>query len=376
MRSWSVGMAVSDKPPYFYESVRAKFTAQSLLIHHPEVAEVVIVDNDPHPDSPLKDLAAKNGQIRLVDMPEPKGTAAPRNRVFREARFDYVACIDPHVLLYPEFFEALDDFYSFKGRDCPDLVQGPMMNEAIDSIHATHMNDQWRCQMWGTWGMAWVVPGRPDMFSCITPDGRELVYVSMFPKGGQRPLSHSEILNLGLPLDLGWAGHETKLVSLGFYVPRLTPFPIPGHGMGFFACRKDSWLPFHAGCRGFGGEEMTTHCRFRRAGRTCWCVPGAEWWHDLWRPNRGAVPYRLTAYDKMRNYCLEFAALQMDPAPIRAHFRPPEHEWRQAMEGAEWPAGAAPPPDSAVAAPKTGGGPPGRGFVFKNGEWVYSGGAT
>lgn len=337
---WTLGMAITDKPPEWVESIRASFTAQSALIHHPLVREVLIVDNAPSKNNPLIDLAQKSdGRIRYIEHAIPVGTAAPRNRVFQEARQRRVAVIDPHVLMYPGFFESLNEMYDGLGKDCPDLLHGPMMTEALGVVYGHHMNDQWRCEMWGTWGRAWQAPDG-FLFSCIKiGNTQQLEYVLLGQPGGQRSLEKSEIADHRLPF-LAWDGHEALLTERGFKEPS-EPFLIPDHGMGFFACLKDKWLPFHKDCEGFGGEEMTTGYRFRRAGRSVWCVPGARWWHHFYRANNGAVPYTLTKWHKMRNYVLEFQAMSMDPTPIHDHFVKgglcPEGEWKKLMDGMRWP---------------------------------------
>lgn len=326
-KRWSLGFAyydhtIQDCHP---ESSRAIFTAMSAAAHHPLVAEVVIVNNNPLPNSPLPGFARKMGNCRYVEFPEPQGTSAPRNQVFREATYPRVACIDSHVLLLPGFFEALNAFYGRHGWDCPDLLHGPMMEEDLKTVHGTHMNDQWRDAMWGTWGWAWQHP-TGFMFSTSEDSGR-VKYLSLDPAGEQAPLSAEDY---GLP-SLTWEGHEVKLEKRGCVPCQQAPFVIPGHGMGFFACRKDSWLelPFSDRCRGFGGEEMTTHRRFRLAGRRAWCVPGARWWHHYGRAGQSTfqgpghhapAPYPMTLRDRVRNYAIEFLRNGDDLAPVARHF--------------------------------------------------------
>jgi hypothetical protein len=380
---WTVGMAVYEDPKCPIEGVRAMLTVMNLLTYHPRVGEVVVVDNNPPTgeerdpkvlllNNPLAAFLMKTRRTRYIPMPSPRGTAPPRNRVFTEARFDRVACVDPHVILYPEFFDSLDHFYADHGEDSKDLLHGPLMTE-FDEVLATHMNDQWRAEMWGTWGRAWVKgdprhrwsgdnscarcgiglayqkrmhevcpnAGEYLLFSVLTRDDRTLEYVSLDPDGEQKTLlNHTDY---GLP-DLPWPGHEVKLEALGCRPYLDAPFPIPGHGMGFFACRKDAWLPFHEDCRGFGGEEMTTGVRFRQAGRRCWCVPGARWWHHFHRP--AGVPYRLITWDKVHNYVAEFRRLGLSLDSIYEEFvrgRPRERDWEAALAGFHWP-----PPNPAV----------------------------
>jgi hypothetical protein len=347
VQQWSVGMAVFDRPAadgVFPESLRAWYTTMSLRTHHPEVGEVIVVDNNPNPKSPLPALFAKlGGWARYVPMPSPQGTAPPRNRVFEEAKFNFVACLDAHELIHNGSFAALNEFYARRGPECQDLAHGLMMNED-GTVHASHMNDQWRAEMWGTWGVAWVAPKNGLQFSVLTRDNQTAQYVTLNcgPVVEQHPLSTAEIQAAGLPFNLPWPGHEQKLYAAGCAHPQ-EPFTAPGHGMGFFACRKDAWLPFHPQARGFGGEEMTTGYRFRQAGRLVWVVPGCRWWHDYHKP-AGTPPYPLTLWDKVRNYVLEFKRLGLDLGPVRQEFpagRLPESDWQQIIAGADWPAGGA-----------------------------------
>lgn len=343
---WTVGMPVFDKETedgVQPEAIRAIFTAMSILTHHPLVDEVIIVDNNPLEDSAIKDFVKSTNKVRYVPMPEPQGTMPPKNRVFTEARNDYVACIDSHILLYSGFFEALNRMYDSLGVDCSDLFQGPIMTER-GTIYGTHFNNQWRGQMWGTWGTAWQTQNG-ELFSLITEDNQLMTYMNMPTDGSmQRPLYTQEIIEYGLPFNLPFPGHEAVLIGQGCTQPT-EPFQIPGQGMGFFACRKEAWLPFHADCRGFGGEEMTTHVRFRQAGRRCWCVPGAKWWHHFQRPHnnkKGAsgAPYRITVWDKVRNYVLEFKRLGLDLNLIRNHFDwqvMEESEFQDIIAGKNWP---------------------------------------
>src|SRR5207253_1344228 len=167
---FTVGMAVYDRKVTECaspESQQVVFTVMSLLVHHmPFVNEVVIVDNNPQPGSVLPTWAAGlGGMVRYVPMPEPQGTMPPKNRVVEEARSEHVVVIDSHVLLYPGFFKYLSDFYNEHGHDCKDLLHGPIMTE-LGGFVGHHLNDQWRGQMWGTWGKAWVTP-QGMHFSCV-----------------------------------------------------------------------------------------------------------------------------------------------------------------------------------------------------------------
>lgn len=348
---WTVGMALADsdvcgvKP----DTVRAKFTVMSLLAHHPLVGEIIVVDNNPLPGPPsgpntyqpndIQQTLANTKKGRYVPMPTPKGTSPPRNRIFEEARFSRVACIDSHVLLFPGFFESLNDFYDTHPDCHADLLHGTMVHED-GSTYATHMNSQWRALMWGTWGNAWEAPDG-ERFSCWKPfvQREEMLFCTLHTnsQGQQYTVTRPDLEGIA------WSGHEKHLEARGCKLLSLQPhaFQIPGHGMGFFACHKNAWLPFHADCRGFGGEEMTTAVRYLHAGRRCWCVPGAKWWHDFTKPRSGnRNPYRATVFDHLRNYVIEFKRLGLSLWPLREHFDESvikESEWQDLLAGYNWP---------------------------------------
>lgn len=342
--NFTVGMAMYTQPGDDMEPARLRFTVQGLL-QHPEVAEILVVDNNPYDPSPIKDFCEKCPRTRYLPFAGVRGTAAPRNHIFRCATKSHVVVIDPHVILYPGCLRAVAEFYGARSPRCGDLVHGPMMNEG-GTVHSTHMNDQWRAGMWGTWGRAWRTPDKNLIFSCIHEDGENTAYyVIVNPEPDLRPrlLTVDEVAKYKLPDDLPYQGHEDVLTALGCHEPP-GPFPIPDHGMGFFASPRDKWLPFHEHASGFGGEEMTTGVRYRRDGRTVWCVPGAKWWHDFGRPFHNP-PYPMFAYHRIRNYVLEFQRNKMDPDEIRQHFfvkqgmngRP--SDWDAALAGQNWPAG-------------------------------------
>ncbi|MFO0880744.1 MAG: glycosyltransferase [Gemmataceae bacterium] len=243
------------------------FTLQSLRLHHDlsrwEHVELLVVDNDPASPEGLtlarlfEWLRGPNLSARHIPFTEATGTAPAKNRVFAEATGDVVLCVDSHVLLVPGALDALHDFFRQR-PDSRDLVQGPLLYDHLDVRHlSTHFDDQWRGEMWGTWAS----------------DPRAL-------------------------------GEE--------------PFEIPAQGMGLFACRREAWLGFHPGFRGFGGEEHYIHEKFRQAGHRTWCLPRLRWLHRFNRP--AGIPYKLTVEDKVRNYVLGHRELGLSLDRCRHHF--------------------------------------------------------
>lgn len=313
---FTLGMAT------FRDTQRTIFTTQSALIHHAEyVKHVVVVDNDPEgPQSEeLVDFARSCGPaVTYVAMKIPQGTAAPRNAVAKYARCSHVVWTDPHVLFYPNAFKCLRDFYVEKGDDCADLVHGPMMVERTGVPMATHMNEVWREEMWGVWGMAWKT--RFGKWFSTIPNGDALKFVDL-----DLPQSEINADDLGLSNNIGWAGHERVLIQHGckslVQDDETNWVETPGHGFGVFACTKSGWLPFCERMRGFGGEEITHHYKFRQAGRKVWCVKGLKWWHNFTHSTRrDKLEYDLSRWTKVRNYIVAFQELGLPLEPVFEHF--------------------------------------------------------
>jgi glycosyltransferase involved in cell wall biosynthesis len=219
--------------------------------------ELLIVDNFGC-DTTREFLSQCKG-ARYIRAPEVVGTSAPRDLVFREAAGDAVLCLDSHVLLAPNALARLKQYY----RDhpgCMDLLQGPLVNDDLDSI-STHFEPVWSDQMWGTWGL--------DPRATAVPDPE--------------------------------------------------PFDIPMQGLGLFSCRKSAWPGFHPAFRGFGGEEGYIHEKFRKRGRRCLCLPWLRWVHRFGRP--AGAPYPLRLRDRITNYLIGHREVGLDEAPILDHFR-------------------------------------------------------
>ncbi len=145
------------------------------------------------------------------------------------------------------------------GHDEGNLLQGPLIMDNLDQ-YQTHMDPVWRAGMWGIWA------------------------------------------------------HDKRGDDI-----EAPPFEIPAHGMGLFACRKESWLGFNKDFRGFGGEECYIHEKFRQAGRKTLCLPFLRWLHRFPRP--AGIPYPNYWEDRIRNYLLGHAELGLSPEPVIAHFR-------------------------------------------------------
>ncbi len=256
----TIGMATYDD----YDGVY--FTIQALRTYHSEVmpeCEILVVDN--HPGTPIseaiKNLLTKWGKgtagCRYIPMAEPIGTTQPRNRIFAEASGDTILCLDSHVLLAPGSLARLLGYYD-NHRTTRDILSGPILYDDF-TICGDHFADVWRAEMWGIWATTDKVHGDE-------------------------------------------------------------PYEIPGMGLGLFSCRREAWLGFNPHFRGFGGEEMYIHEKFRQAGAKAMCLPWLQWGHRFGRPN--GTPYLsvCTRFNKVRNYILGLTEVGLSLEPCWRHF--------------------------------------------------------
>ena len=283
--------------------------------------DFIVVDNNPRSSQGRTTKSFCEGVgVRYIDMPEPKGTSQTRNRVFQESFGKYTMCLDPHVFLAPSAIEHLLTYYT-QNPDTRDLIQGPLVYDGYGNL-STHFDDVFRSEMHGTWG-------RDERAS--------------------RPISLQKML-------WRWSEAEKKPVqkaeSLAWDNARQSPFEIDGQGLGLFTCKTDAWLGFNENFRGFGGEEMYIHEKYRRAGLKTVCLPTLLWWHRFARPS--GVPYPLNAWNKVRNYVLGHLENELPLDRVYKHFvlginddgtptrkgpdgRPlggsvPKHEWDSLVE--------------------------------------------
>lgn len=319
------------------------FTIQSIRKDNPqhlEDLEFVVVDNQPNSDhSPmLKDflngLKAGGQAATYVALPEPIGTSPSRNAVFLHATGDAVLCVDCHVLLEAPAIGRLLRHYADHPAT-PHLHQGPLVYDNLREF-TTHFNDEWRGEMWGTWGRAWKCGCGPNgsMFSTMNSNNHAR-YVAM--EVPLRDLQACESCGGVFP-PIAWAGHEKVLRNTGYKDvaadPNAPAFDIPGQGLGLFTCRREAWLGFNPHARRFGGEEMYIHAKYRQAGHRALCLPWLRWIHRFGRP--GGVPYPLDRYNKVRNYVLELNELGLPLDPVHEHFVASkllsETEWAYLLE--------------------------------------------
>jgi hypothetical protein len=253
----TIGMATYDD----FHGVWA--TIQSLRLHQClQRVELLVVDNHPgsaHGEAVRKlmhDARHGNAGARYVEQADPVGNAVAKNRVMAEARGEWVLVMDCHVLLPHGVIGRLKSDVQIWG-DSQDLYQGPCITGG-SFTPMTHWRDEYGNEMWGKWGQD--------------------------PRG---------------------ANAENP------------PFEIDGMGGGFFLCRRDSWLPFHAGMRGFGGESMYLQRKWLKHGRKVWCVPYLRWLHRYPRPD--GIPFPLRRDDKIRNQMIGHLELGLPLDRLRSH---------------------------------------------------------
>jgi glycosyltransferase involved in cell wall biosynthesis len=232
------------------------FTLQALRLYQDlEDTELLVVDNYGCEDT--KAFVEGWAKGRYILATDAVGTAAPRDRVFREAQGEAVLCCDSHVMFVPGAIARLKAYY----RDHPDtrdLLQGPLLADDLSTV-LTHQDPVWHDEMWGIWATD--------------------------PRG---------------------VDAEGE------------PFEIPMQGLGVFSCRKDAWLGFNPAFRGFGGEEGYIHEKFRQAGARCLCLPWLRWVHRFTRT--AGVPYPALLHDKVKNYIIGHTEIGLDLEPVRSHF--------------------------------------------------------
>jgi len=257
----TIGMATYDD----YNGVY--FTVKALQIYHPHIvnqSEILIVDNNPDSlqGKAIKEFVNKFKRlaIRYVPYKERIGTSAAREQVVQNATTDWVLVCDCHV-----FFEigALDSLLEYIEKHNPvdTLIQGVILNEDGEYGY-THYLPKWRGGLYGIWA----------------------------------PVVPRSVL-------------ET-----------MEPMEILGTGLGVFVCNKNFWPGFHPHHKGFGGEEIYIHEKYRQKGGQCILLPSLRYYHRFGYKFLGRHPYLDSYYHRARNYVLEFMELGWDIETVREYY--------------------------------------------------------
>lgn len=299
------------------------FTVQALRAYQDLTnVEIIVVDNKPnskagerlYSDFKAGKYSRGTAGTKYIAMPSPEGTAAPRERAIKEASGKYVLCIDSHILLPdPNTISALIKWFK-NHPGCKDILTGPIVLDDLEN-QSTHFNPFWRGEMWGIWGNAWQYKG--INFS-VLDEGGKTRFIAMDAGNELKTVEVADLPQFDFP------GHENKLRQYGaIELAKATNytdegFEVPGNGLGLFAFAKEAWQGFNPMFSGFGGEELYIHQKFRNAGGICRCLSFLKWLHRFGRPD--GVPYRLTNFDKCRNYIIGHNELGLSLDPVYDHF--------------------------------------------------------
>ena len=248
---FTLGMATYDD----YEGVY--FTVQSARIHHPEITEIIILDNNPKSihgkfNKELCNWQSPGVNLRYIEYTE-KVSSFSKGEVFKYATNEHVVVTDSHVLLFPSSLKSLKEYY-LNDHKPYDFIQGPMIYDNLKS-YSTHLDPVWRTNFYGTWA---------------TSDNKDKF------------------------------------------------FEIPAMGMGCFSCKKSEWLGFNLLFKGFGGEEYYIHEKYRKNGGRCISLQDFKWTHRFNRPN--GVPFPNILEDRCYNYFIGRFELEMSYEDIAEHF--------------------------------------------------------
>jgi len=282
--------------------------------------EFLVVDNNPHSKHGQALSSFLRNQVpnsKYIRHSSTVGTSVSRNKIVEEASGDFVLIMDCHVLLCPSTY-VITKLFRFldKNPNTKDLYSGPLVYDNLKN-NSTHYNDGWGAEMWGKWGSTFSCQCGENFSLRQRGDSGNCDYVHLL---SQVPLEKCIKCNKEYP-KISYFSNEKTLKDLGYYQLGFKddpPFEIFGQGLGLFLTKKDTWLGFNPHCRGFGGEEIYIHTKYRNYGRKAICLPFLRWLHRFTRPD--GVSYPLTLENKARNYVLEFVELGLDLQPIYDNF--------------------------------------------------------
>jgi glycosyltransferase involved in cell wall biosynthesis len=253
----TIGMATFDD----YDGVY--FSIQAIRLFHPEIAkdvEFVIIDNNPTGpcSTELKKLEAPIPNLRYIPAGDMVGSTI-KDRVFSEANGTYVLCMDCHVMFVPGSLRKLLEYFE-ANPNTNDLLHGPLVYDDLKSLSTSWNTQSWSAGMLGKW--------------------------------------------------------HTDQKGIDANSP---PFEIEAQGMGAFACRREAWPGFNKRFKGFGGEEVYIHGKFRQRGDRALCLPFLVWLHRFGRPM--GAPYPNVWEDRVRNAMIGFNELGWSTDAMVAHFQ-------------------------------------------------------
>lgn len=245
-----------------------RWTLQILFNHHRQMMtsgeiEFIVIDNA---DCKRTQAVAEKYGVKCIVDTSVRGTAYPRDLLFRKASGRFVGCMDCHIDIYPGVLGRLADYLN-ANPDSRDMLQGPLMTERG--------------------GIMWTE------FIDHHPDGNERWGDGMLGQGHARE-------------------HD----------PAGPGFEIQSQGLFFFVIRKDVFLEvggFNPAMRGFGGEEGYIHEKIRRAGGKCLCLPWMKAWHAF-KFGGEEPPYPALRLDMFKNYLHIRKELDIDATTLIQHY--------------------------------------------------------
>lgn len=254
----TIGMAAYNNPR------EVRYTLLGLTMDHKTAVvtegdvEIIVVDN--YGCNITQAICQSIPGVRYILSKDIQGTAHPRDLLFREAKGRFTCCIDSHIKIEsdPRRVAQLKD-YLRANMDSIDLLQGPLITES-GGVMWTEFRDSWGAGMWG--------------------------------QGHARAIENDE------------------------------PFDIFAQGLGLFCCRTEVFLSlggFNPNFRGFGGEEVYLHEKFRKAGGRCLCLPWLRWWHDF-KFQSETPPYPALRLDMFKNYLYGCKEVGLDAMPVIQHY--------------------------------------------------------
>ena len=246
----TIGMATYDD----YDGVF--FSIQSLRMFHDcdtDQIEFIVLDGNSEKEHGKACKSFVENQIKGKYIPFT-GTNSSFNKykIVNYASGKYILIIDCHVLIEKDGISKLLKYFK-EHPNCKDLIQGPLWYDDLKHV-STHFNQEWRGDMFGTWG------------------------------------TNQEEYSKGLP------------------------FEIPMQGMGLMAFEKSAWVGINDHFKGFGAEEGYIAEKFRRNGGKNICLPFLKWNHRFGRPD--GVKYRLILEDRIWNYFIGWLEITKDPNHI------------------------------------------------------------
>ena len=231
-----------------------------------KLVRILVVDNEPDgPDGVHNAKLCTDAGARYIAMPDPVGTAPPRNRAIAESETPWTLVMDSHVDLMDDVLPQLITWCD--GNQSPDLYYGPLLrfklyeDDGTPAINWTHWKPEY---------------GLDGMFGRTAIDAR-------------------------------WKD------------PSGAPFEIPLAGSGLFLTRTASWLKWSPELRHFGVEGYIAR-KYRAAGRKLYCLPFLQWVHRF-RPKSQTAPYPTDFLSRCRNEIVSHVEFSDPPLDqIRATF--------------------------------------------------------